>query len=879
MAQRAALVSLLTFLVLAAQANPPLASFAKATLPASSPQHAHPGAPASRVAAQDADSLPSRLVSARTGDAWDPTARAGNRLRRGLNARPNMVHLTFEDDLAASGDGAGTGLDPATVEPSDFTVDGQVPLAVQVIDLPNESLDPPQRLRPLNVFLTLPAAMASDARPTVALVGQVSDLASNATAAGQVVADDGLGPQLSLSLDRALAGQQAVLTITANEPLAAPPTVTLGELTDPATGAVTNGPPRAAQQTGPSTYELVITGDLLNQGTNPGNSQRVNVLADATDAAANPGRAGKTTAVEGALTLEFDTRLNGGLGMAPGTTPALVTVNGQAVDAGANPELEYARPLRVTINWAAEGGEYPGDTHGKVALTDLAVGWTPLGGGMQAVEAAPTTQDGIVYLLTFPDPAPGEYSVQFSGKDEANNVSVSGAAQPDRFSRTFTLVDRNAPVIATLWPYEGFTNSGARVVLTGDVTDAHFGLSRLLSGGTPADLKVVVDGREYGPGSLMLTALETGWHFVLPLSLATGPHTWQVIAQDWAANQVVSPLRNLAVEATPPAPTPTPTPLVVPAAQVTPAPSLAGSMAQVTVAQPTGPTRLASADGTVELRFPPGALSATAQLALTPLAASQVPPAPSGLSIVRAFRLEVFDTQGRTLEGVLFLQPATISFRLSQQELGLAVAQPGRLVVQVHFQGQWAPAQHTLRRAEGAVEVQTARFSTWSFAFRDLTPAETAQLGLEQQTEPTATPLPTATATHTPTPTVTPTPIPTPPPSTPTAAVSPLPTSTPMPPTATPTSTAEGPPRPSPSPTLAPTTPPTSPTPTAPLLTATSVPAALAPSATAAEAPAAAPSPTPARSAGCGPSARADLATALAGTALLGFAAWRRWAG
>lgn len=425
------------------------------------------------------------LVSAKTGDNWTGTAVKTAATRE---AKANSVRVTFTDDAAVAADGAGGGLDAASVVPGDFSVEGQVPTAVQVVDIGAGT-------KPLDIFLTLGTDLTSGATPNVSIVGSVLDKAGNSLGAGLVKATDGLGPKLTATLDKDLATGNVKVSITTDELLVAAPTITLGAQLPPQVGAVIAGTvstftgalascadPQTitvttdADASGGCTagdtvtigvvgdvalaaavltatpltatsFELTITPAVLFAivppvGAAPG-SQKVNVRIDGADttAAGNPGRAGATRAnATGALTYQLDNILNGGLGDVAGEAPGLLAVAGRNADVGVNPEIDFTDPLFVTINWAGEGMEYNGDNKAKVTLQNLTVKVLKSDGTTQTLTVTPVSDDSITYVMGISNPTLGDYTITFGGKDEAgNDKAVAGAATATTFTRTFKL--------------------------------------------------------------------------------------------------------------------------------------------------------------------------------------------------------------------------------------------------------------------------------------------------------------------------------------------------------------------------------------------------------------------------------------------------------
>ncbi|GBD11329.1 hypothetical protein HRbin23_00987 [bacterium HR23] len=363
------------------------------------------------------DGVPPVLVSAETGSWWDPTAPPGQRLKRQADARRNSIRLTFSDD---------SGLEEASIVPRIFRVGGETPIGVQVVDIRNESLPTPQRLRPLDVFLTLSRPLPSDALPVVAIAEGIKDKAGNTAPSGQVVANDGIGPGLTVTVDKTLTRDSVTVRVVADEPLRSAPQLVLGAQQDEA-GRVAPSAPLAMTPAGGGAYTLQVSGSAHPLGNAV--PQRVNVLVQAVDLSGNPGQAGTASTVGlSSITYEYDPVLNGG-------KEPIVKVGDIPLESGLLPSVDVTDPLFITVDWSAEGQEYPGDTHARVEMfaVDVRLGDTP-------VSSALSTQDGRRYLVVLANPQPGDYLISFSGRDEVGNQSLSpGGPEITVFRRVFRL--------------------------------------------------------------------------------------------------------------------------------------------------------------------------------------------------------------------------------------------------------------------------------------------------------------------------------------------------------------------------------------------------------------------------------------------------------
>ncbi len=148
------------------------------------------------------DETPPELDAAVTGLTWDAVGEAAE----DTNSQTTIM-ATFSEPL-----------DEATVEASDFLVaDLVTPSAIEVQD----NL----------VFLTI-TEMATDATPSVELVGEVSDIAGNAQTEGLIeAAEDDIDPILTVAADPLLGmdATEITISVTSSEALDALPTVEVTE--------------------------------------------------------------------------------------------------------------------------------------------------------------------------------------------------------------------------------------------------------------------------------------------------------------------------------------------------------------------------------------------------------------------------------------------------------------------------------------------------------------------------------------------------------------------------------------------------------------------------------------------------------------------------
>jgi hypothetical protein len=378
------------------------------------------------------------LASAATGEWWgDPDPVSGIRLKKGHDAKRTSLHVSFTDL---------SGLDAATVAPGDFSVDGVTPVSVLVVD--QEGADPQ---RPKDVFLTLPADLVSDARPSVRIVGQVVDRAGNISGFGETVqAADGLPPRLTVELGATLSRGDVEIFVEGDERLNGAPTVKLSAQITATGGLGAFASPTVTQTaTAANRYKAL---SLVTAIPAANASRRINVEVSALDLNNIHGRIGETNAtLSGAITYELDPLLNNG------QDPEFVVAGvpllpGGIVAGGSLAVIEAVDPITVLVDFSrqctaatcsngGEAKEYEGDTHKTVQLTYTAATVTPAGGARRSLPVTVAASDGIRFVLIIPGVILGDYQVVVQAKDEAGNVSKSPTSTvPDPLENRFTLV-------------------------------------------------------------------------------------------------------------------------------------------------------------------------------------------------------------------------------------------------------------------------------------------------------------------------------------------------------------------------------------------------------------------------------------------------------
>ena len=400
---------------------------------------------------------------------------------RGLSAKANSIQVNFTDDGKTDGDGAGSGLDAASVTPAAFTVAGNTVNSVSV--------------QGNSVYLTLGTNLAPDETPVITIAnGSIMDKAGNAFGGSRIAAtevSDGLGPNLSLSEDSDLSKEKVTVTIMTDEQLASLPDVMLSRVINnngdvvvrgaqecvyAAVAATTDTPPLPAlpavtravtvaddgtvscaavadtdpmlnaryQATTPSgvagqpagapspsqtealSYSYAVTAATANPVGDDVVGGKYNVYVEGVDTqnAENKGKAGHASDANhsAAFTFQLDTKLNGGDD--PMVTVSDETAAGGDADA---PDVETISPMIVTVDWAGEAGEYPGDSYRTVELTEAKLTISFSDGSSESrtfdLAAEISTQDSRKYTIPVLNPKVGVYTLTVKGTDSAGNAS------------------------------------------------------------------------------------------------------------------------------------------------------------------------------------------------------------------------------------------------------------------------------------------------------------------------------------------------------------------------------------------------------------------------------------------------------------------------
>jgi hypothetical protein len=218
-----------------------------------------------------------------------------------------------------------------------------------------------------------------------------------------------------------------------------------------------------------------------------GNDSGYDVVVQATDNSLLSNTTSKTfnVAPDGSL-FEIDTAL-----------PALVLTTDVSPASGA--AVEQQSPLFISIDWTAETGEYTGDTHGTVTLTEAT---------LDDMAITFSTSDNKKFIYAVTDIALGDHEVSITGEDDAGNERTH--------TYEFTVVERSA--------YEVPLFPGMNLVsLPGDPLDDS--LASVLAD-TSVDMVVTYDPAD--PAGPWLVAELVGGVWSGTLSSMNGAHGYWV---------------------------------------------------------------------------------------------------------------------------------------------------------------------------------------------------------------------------------------------------------------------------------------------------------------------------------------------------------------
>jgi hypothetical protein len=420
-------------------------------------------------------------LKTRLGDKWDGSGVPGERWLLGPAGTVGINKAKKADRKSAVAVFVEAGgLDVGSLNPSDFTVNGIVPIAALVVDVLEDSKAAPDAVarRPQEVFLTMAADLPSDGKDTagnaikVAVTGEVKDVAGNVASFKSVDAADGIPPKLTVTSDKPFTLKELTLTVTSDETTGATPTLSIKAQATEVGGLGATAAAPIMTATGPRSYTVKIS--AADAATVPAinTPAKLNIVVTATDTNGTEGSAGDTASATStkAITVEVDPVLNNGLN--PEFTVAGTKMKTDGTfqvdpDAAKADEIEAVDPLLITVDFArqclttgaltcAGGGEkkeYEGDTHKTVAVTNLVVEVTLSDGSKVKPATTVSSADNIAWTLAISNPPTGEYTITFNAKDEAGNVSkVPGSTVGDLFKAEKIKIIAPKPVELKLNP-------------------------------------------------------------------------------------------------------------------------------------------------------------------------------------------------------------------------------------------------------------------------------------------------------------------------------------------------------------------------------------------------------------------------------------------
>ena len=293
-----------------------------------------------------------------------------------------------------------TAMDAASFQAGDFLVGGVAPTSVAgpFVGAAN------------SVFLTVPE-LAPDATPSVDLVGEVLDVGGNSVSSASVAApNDGIAPGLTVNLTSdttvaVVSTSKVTMTVSSDELIVGAFPVLTFDRCGPSDPLVCTGGAAA-----PTLVRQIVTEQKAWSFEISGlTSGDYNLGITVQDAAGNVATAGTSVGdprAANAHHFEIDTALP-----AATVTPA---------DGATQAE---AALFLITVNWAAEGAEYPGDTQANATLT-TAVLDTGDAAERNLITLASANVGGNVWSIAIPDITLGEHTLSIGGTDAAGNVQA-----------------------------------------------------------------------------------------------------------------------------------------------------------------------------------------------------------------------------------------------------------------------------------------------------------------------------------------------------------------------------------------------------------------------------------------------------------------------
>ena len=331
----------------------------------------------------------------------------------------DWVRVVFDPGLGTAP------IDPATVDPNDFRVDGDAPVEAVVNSVAQDCDKEGENCKIAKgtaVYLKV-AQLDTDDRPKVELSGEIKDRSGNLRTGGSISAlADGLKPVLSVTVSEKISDSEVTIVVSSSERLSGRPTVRLTE-TEPDDGVdedtLQNPLAVVLQQGGTTSWEAdkSVSGDQ---------AVKYYVVVKGNDPAGNDATVGDDKPADDVVSFQLDSK-----------SPTLVfkSAGGTALDdSKAKPE---EGPVWIVGEFDED--EHAGDSYRKVTVTALTltnldteevVANDPavLFGGEVACDdhAAPDGADAVpqsrcAERTLAVNLTPGMYNIEMTGVDNVGN--------------------------------------------------------------------------------------------------------------------------------------------------------------------------------------------------------------------------------------------------------------------------------------------------------------------------------------------------------------------------------------------------------------------------------------------------------------------------
>jgi hypothetical protein len=358
------------------------------------------------------DTAPPSVVELVLGGAYDETSETI------VDNVLNSVRIKWSEPIKES-----------LIDETRFIINGQAAISAVMFEDPDLTEDD-ENSYANTVYLTF-EDIPTTAKLITIRAGAVSDLTEFPSPLKEIMPIDKLGPRLAVSTDTAITNGLLTINVSTVETLAADPTVTIN--------GVTFG---SAQPVDTNKWTIVVDGTTFT-GSAAGDGVK-NVEAAGFDKAGNFARGGVAVEAagnpEGAIQFDLDTVIK---------TPIVLP--------GDREVSIVPRPM-ITVSFAAEIGEYSGDTHSGVTIISA-----KLDGQDVTSEFMPSSAATWSYQPG--DLSNTEHTLEITGRDDAGNTSnpVFRVFNVDAPPPTATPVPTETPVVVPTIeapPAENPTDSG-----------------------------------------------------------------------------------------------------------------------------------------------------------------------------------------------------------------------------------------------------------------------------------------------------------------------------------------------------------------------------------------------------------------------------------